>query len=313
MLPQTADLTAQSTRLASAVFARRTLEQYAFDWRTFSEWCAESGRTALPADAGTLDLFLTQALECRKIKTARHYLSAILHHHVQHGCIPPDSARARAILAGAQRLRCEHPVQKSALSVDQLALIIRYLDRPEPYLTRDRAVLLFGFATALRRSSIADARLDHVRLIPGKGMIVHVPREKQDQTGQGRDIGVPYARRPDLCAVRALEQWLKFRSRTPGYLFDGLQGKRPVPKPERRMHPNTVARIVKRAVLSIGLDPAHYGGHSLRAGFATAALEAGAGEILTARHTGHRSLATLRMYLRPQDPFRGNACTIIGL
>lgn len=201
-------------------------------------------------------------------------------------------------------------MQKHAISVHQLREMMRRIDSADPHRTRDRALLLFGFATALRRTSIISARIEHIRFTE-QGMIVHVPREKQDQKAVGRDIGVPPASDPSVCAVRAMHDWLKIRGPAPGYLFDGLwHGQL---RPAERMHHNTVAAIVKRAAASIGLDPAHFAGHSLRSGFATAALESGAGEILTARHTGHRSLECLRMYLRGNDPFRGNVLGVIGL
>jgi hypothetical protein len=39
---------------------------------------------------------------------------------------------------------------------------------------------------------------------------------------------------------------------------------------------DSAARIVKRYAAAVGLDPAIYSGHSLRAGFLTSAAEAGA-------------------------------------
>ena len=303
------DLT-ECDRLASAVLADRTLRNYISDWRLYSNWCVRSGREPLPSTAETITLYVASSLGDHKVKTVRRYLSAILHHHRLHGFTPPDLRKSQAILTGTQRLRGEQPVQKHAISVHQLREMIGRIDRPEPYCTRDRAVLLFGFATALRRINIVSMRLEHIRFTE-QGMLVRVPREKQDQTGIGRDIGVPPASNAEVCAVRAVEDWLRIRGRTPGYLFDGLWHGQS--RPEQRMHHNTVGNIVKRAAESIGLDPAHYAGHSLRAGFATAALESGASEILTARHTGHRSLACLRMYFRGNDPFRGNVLGVIGL
>lgn len=309
-LPQS-DLLHESERLAGAVLAARTIKEYGKDWKVFDQWCRAAQREPLPADSDTLAMFIAQSLETKKIRTILRYCCAILHYHRSLGHGDPDMKRASAILNGAQRLRGERPVQKTPLSVAQLREMVESLaDEEEPRRTRDRAVLLFGFATALRRSSIAAARLEHVRFTP-EGMIVHVPREKQDQEGKGREIGVPLARDHTVCAVRALQSWLDRRGREPGWLFDGLRNG--IFRPDRPMHHNTVAAIVKRAVRSIGLDPARYAGHSLRAGFVTAALEAGAGEIVTARHTGHRSLATLRMYFRPESPFRGNVCPMIGL
>ena len=319
-MPSLEELLRENMRLASGIIARRTSETYAENWLKFTQWCNLQNRQALPATAETVALFLTSILADRKVKTARIYLSAILHHHRKHGISPPDTAPARVILTGTQRLRGERPVQKSALSVGQLREMTSHIRRPDPWLTRDRAILLVGFATALRRTSLTGMRMEHLRFTP-QGMIVHIPKEKQDQTGAGRDIGIPFARDSALCPVHAIRDWLRLRGDGPGWLFDGLRAGNPraavirsdIFRPEKRMHDNTVNTIVKRAAQSIGLDPARYGAHSLRAGFVTSALEAGAGEILTARHTGHKSLAVLRMYMRPEDPFRGNACGMIGL
>ena len=68
------------------------------------------------------------------------------------------------------------------------------------------------------------------------------------------------------------------------------------------------------SVALIGLDPRdRYSAHSLRAGFVTAAAEGGAGELLIAEQTGHRSMDVLRGYFRRTNLFRANACSLIGL
>jgi len=70
---------------------------------------------------------------------------------------------------------------------------------------------------------------------------------------------------------------------------------------------------VKAAAQSIGLDPAGFAGHSLRAGFVTEAGERGAGELLIAAQTGHRSMSVLRLYFRRRNLFKANACAMLGL
>jgi hypothetical protein len=52
--------------------------------------------------------------------------------------------------------------------------------------------------------------------------------------------------------------------------------------------------VIKRAARRAGLDPARYAGHSLRAGFVTAALAGGAPERGIMAHTGLRSLSSVR-------------------
>jgi integrase len=65
-----------------------------------------------------------------------------------------------------------------------------------------------------------------------------------------------------------------------------------------RLNDKTIGQFVQRAAGMIGLDAAKYGGHSLRAGCATAAAAAGAGEIGIMKRTGHKSLAVLSRYVR---------------
>ena len=72
---------------------------------------------------------------------------------------------------------------------------------------RDRALILLGFAAALRRSELAAldvADLEFVR----EGLVVHLRRSKTDQEGQGRKIGVPWGR-TSACPVKAVEKWLQ--------------------------------------------------------------------------------------------------------
>ena len=79
------------------------------------------------------------------------------------------------------------------------------------------------------------------------------------------------------------------------------------------MDAEAVAKIVKRSVALIGLDPRLYGAHSLRAGFVTEAAEQGVSDTLIASHTGHRSVHSLRFYYRRRRLWTGNAAGMVGL
>ena len=61
---------------------------------------------------------------------------------------------------------------------------------------------------------------------------------------------------------------------------------------------NAVARIVEARALAAGLDPARYAGHSLRAGFVTAAARAGADVWKIQQVSRHKSLQVLSGYVR---------------
>ncbi len=66
---------------------------------------------------------------------------------------------------------------------------------------------------------------------------------------------------------------------------------------------------MQRQEAAVGLDPKDYGGHSLRAGLATAAA-AGKGECAIMAQTGHKSVERVRRYIRDGEIFRDNAADL---
>lgn len=303
---QTCELTAEGLR--SAAHARRTLLSYGSDWKLFAGWCETARLVALPASADTVALYLTHVLNSgRKISTALRHLASIRFAHREARLASPCGHDAYELLRGAQHLRHEHPNQKAPLSIDQLSLMCAKLGSGA-MAARDRAMLLLGFASALRRSTLVELDLADLSF-EERGVIVRVRFEKQDQDGVGRTIAVPRGH-AGTCAVLALGEWLRYRGRRAGPLFTGFPGGR---QSGIGLRPCAVGRVVKRAVESIGLDARRYAAHSLRAGFVTEALVHGVNEVVIAAHTGHRSLNTLRLYFRPRDAFQANACSSMGL
>jgi site-specific recombinase XerD len=75
------------------------------------------------------------------------------------------------------------------------------------------------------------------------------------------------------------------------------------------MSDRAVADVVKLYAERAGLDPAAFAGHSLRAGFVTSAAERGARAERIMDHTGHRSVAMVRIYTRRADAFADHAGT----
>jgi hypothetical protein len=67
---------------------------------------------------------------------------------------------------------------------------------------------------------------------------------------------------------------------------------------------DSAARIVKRYARRVGLNAAAYSGHSLRSGFLTSAAESGASIFKMMDVSRHRSMDTLRGYVRKADMFQ---------
>jgi integrase len=188
------------------------------------------------------------------------------------------------------------------LRVEDLATIVAGLGSSTRDL-RDRAVLLLGFAGALRRSEISSLDCCWIERTQ-RGLVISMPRSKTDQEGKGRRIGIPRGHAP-VCPVTTLEAWLEASAIMDGSVF------RPVTKGGRvlgsRLSVDAIAIIVKQRAAAIGLDPARHSGHSLRAGFATSAAAAGVPTWKIKAQTGHVSDVVLGGYIRELDLFKGMA------
>ena len=111
--------------------------------------------------------------------------------------------------------------------------------------------------------------------------------------------------------MRAVQEWLACASINGGPLFRSVN--RHEQLQPGRLSDKAVALVVKRAAAAANLDPRGYAGHSLRAGLATAAAQAGVSERAIMAQTGHKSVEMVRKYIRDGQLFRENAAAAVGL
>jgi integrase len=175
---------------------------------------------------------------------------------------------------------------------------------------RDATLLLVGFAGALRRSELTAMNWGDIRT-RDEGLEILIRHSKTDQEGRGRRVAIPYGSDEQTCPVRSLQRWREHLPVARGPVFRSVNRHGGIGT--SRLSDTAVNGIVKRAALAAGLDASTYSGHSLRAGFATTAALNGASERQIANQTGHRSLETLREYIRPARLFADNAAAVLGL
>ncbi|MCB1825613.1 MAG: site-specific integrase [Candidatus Competibacteraceae bacterium] len=227
--------------------------------------------------------------------------------HTSQGLADPcREALVRATLRGIRRQRGTAPRQVAPLEREALLALLAPLGA-SPRDMRDRALLLLGFSAALRRSELVALTMADVAF-GTQGLTVTIRQSKTDQEGVGRTIGIPRARGP-VCPVRALRAWLAMAAElrwaeepaSPAPLF------RPLDRHGRlapqALSGHAVAVIVKQRAAAAGLDPAVYSGHSLRAGFCTAAARHGAPTWRIQQISGHRTHASLERYIRAGQLF----------
>ena len=168
---------------------------YAGDFRLFRRWCLLAGRRALPASPATLNIYIADRLRTGKVASVRRSIAGIAFLHVREGFRSPADDTVRQTLRGASRLRAEQPRQMRPLTVTHLRRIVGAMDG-SPAGIRNRAVLLLGFASGLRRSNLAALLFEDLTFRP-EGVILLVRREKQNREGGGgRKVGVPFGKHP---------------------------------------------------------------------------------------------------------------------
>lgn len=168
---------------------------------------------------------------------------------------------------------------------------------------RDRALLLLGFAGAFRRSELV--ALDCEDMEENEtGLKITIRHSKTDQEGKGATIAV--VRGSIACPVEALKAWRDAAGITTGPVFRSI---RKGGKVGGRLSAQSVADIVKAQAENVGLDPALFSGHSLRAGFLTSAAARGASIFKMMDQSRHRSVDTLRGYVRDAEIFKDHAGT----
>lgn len=305
------DLAERARTFATASRSTSTLTAYESDWRHFVAWTAEHGLEALPADPETVALYATDLADTFKPSTIGRRMAAIsvTHQHAGYAS-PTQDASVRSVITGIRRTKGTAPKQVAPAVIGEIRKMVARMNGSTIDI-RDRAILLLGFAGAFRRSELVALDVADLTERPD-GLLVTIQRSKRDQEGRGDTKAIPYGSDPETCPVRAIQAWLTEADIEDGPVF------RPIDRHGNvagtRLSGKAIALVIKRAAERAELDPAAYGGHSLRAGFVTTAAANGATERAIARQTGHAPGSTvLRTYIRHASAFTDNAVSMVGL
>ena len=285
-----------------AAQSANTRHAYKCDLNHFLAWGGQ-----LPAADREIARYLADHAGLLSIATLRRRLVAIRSAHIVYALQDPTKSElVRLTFRGIRRIHGRPERRVAALGIADLKAIVSALG-PSIRNIRDAAILLIGFAGAFRRSELAAINCADVR-VDRAGAIIGIPRSKSDQEGHGRIVVIPRGDN-SICPVAALEQWLVVSRCTEGAVFRAVtKGGKVMPT---RLSSNAIAGVVKARVQAIGRDASRYSGHSLRAGFATAAAAAGVPQWRIKAQTGHRSDATLGRYIREGELTAANGLAAI--
>jgi integrase len=178
---------------------------------------------------------------------------------------------------------------------------------------RDRALFLLGLAGAMRRSELVGLDVGHVTWT-ADGLKLLIERSKTDAEGAGAEVAIPRGRAGDTCPVAALKEWLALSEITAGPLF--RQVNRGGAVETSRLSPDAVRQLLLKRAAKAGLrgtlaEPVSP--HGLRAGFVTTAYRNGVPDEEIMGHTRHRSLTTMRSYVRRAKLSQASPAGKLGL
>jgi integrase len=200
--------------LDGADLPENTRRVYAGQWRQFAAWCAARCSLALPARPRLVALYLAAlARERLAPSTLRTACQAIAKAHELSG--HPAPTGAPIVVAWRRRLAAEgaHEERQAApLTAEQIRAIVAAMDDDLIDL-RDRALVLVGYASRLRRADLV--RLDVADVLAVEAALELVVPARRIILRPGRD--------PITCPVRAVRSWIEAAALpADGPLFVGI-------------------------------------------------------------------------------------------
>lgn len=301
--------------------AANTLRAYKSDMRQVCKYLADTGNTAMvskvgdnwqlikPMSAALIAAYLVERSEQGTALTSlqRHVASISKWHEMvannNPGMANPCKTQlVRDTLAGLRRQNKRQVVKAKPLTRDQIEVVVKGIDIETRRGIRDKAVILLGWCGAMRRSELANLTWSQIKFMPSGMQITVMQAKTGAATGEGQTIGVPYQANPNLCPVLAVVAWAK-------HSWADIQSDQPVFRrimhngnhTELALSGQAIGNIVNTCAASAGLDG--FTGHSLRAGLATAAINAGHPEHEVMNTTRHKSQAVFRGYVHQAELF----------
>jgi integrase len=188
------------------------------------------------------------------------------------------------------------------------ARLAGHVTGPDPAQIRDLALILNLYWGTFRGSELCAMTWADARIVD-QGVEWTIRRAKNDQLGRSETIGAARNPNPLLCPATALDTWHAALAAIHGQpprsdepVFVRLDHHTNPPEGITR---DGASQIVKRAARAAGLT-GDYASHSLRAGFVTDALDAGATREQVQRHGRWANITSIDSYYRKTQTWGPN-------
>jgi integrase len=313
------ELEEQKQKLEERARSGNTKRSYDSDWKSWLAFCGTHGFSPLPADPAQVALYLAQLTsfggskggKLRPLTAARHVAAIAAAHRAGELAFDSGEPSLRKTLTGIKRAFGAKQGGAPALRHDDILAVCKGIGR-DLRGTRNRAIILLGFAGALRRSELVGLNVSDLEF-GTDGLRVWLRRSKTDQDGKGRPVGIVPGEDPLTCPILALRGWLRAAE-----IED--DGENPVFRPVNRWGDVELNRLSDRSIDSIvkeacaqGRLEGRYSAHSLRVGHVTEALSRGGSRARVRDQTDHASDPMLDRYAREANLFVDSNSGKLGL
>jgi len=276
--------------------APSTVSQYSYAFSKWKTWCLDHSQMSMPADPYIIALYLTHIGNTTNTPSPINSAIAALswaHRLANYDCDPTKSHIVSNVIDGLRRSLSKPTQKKEPITADIIGKLVSLhgADKSVTNLMNIRtlAMILISYAGFLRFNELAHIQRMHLKFY-ATHLIINIPKSKTDQFRQGSNVVI--ARTNSVtCPVFMLELYLKlvqadlydsssfvFRnlSKTKeGYKFRG---------DNLPMSYTSVRELILAALAPIVGDVSQFCVHSLRAGGASAAANAGLADRLFKRH-----------------------------
>lgn len=290
--------------------SENTKRAYKNDWNQFSHWCKKNELICFPAEPETIVYYITFLAKKLKASSIKRKITSISQRHKVAGYKDPTkTALVKGVWNGIQRDIGIKEQGKEALWLSDLRKMVEAIPSDSLIGLRNRALLVIGWAGALRRSELVNLHIEDI-LVTSDGLVIHLNRSKTDQKGEGDEVALPYGSNPLTCPVRCLKNWLDISRISEGPLFRRIDRHGNI---MGGLTAQSVRLIVRNSCEIVGLNANRYGAHSLRSGFCSEAAKAGKAEHQIMKQTRHKRADSLHRYIKKVSLFDDNAASGIGL
>jgi len=306
------DLTEKAKEYAAHNYSTNTIISYKKDWAAFELWCQAHNFTSLPTTITVLTLYITDLAEQNyKTSTIERKIYAITKLHKLSKQPLSLDENFRLVWQGIRRNKGISKVGKTPLLIRALRQILERISNHTNGGIRDRALLSFGWASAMRRSEIVALNWEDIAVIE-EGLLVTITKSKTDQYAQGQKVAILNGRNPLTCPITNLNNWKKLSYKSVDLPIFTAINKSDVIS-DNRLSDRDVARIVQKWVRDIGFDHNNFAGHSLRSGFITTAAKHSVPDHVIMKHSRHKSAKMLEVYVKDNTLVVDNATSMVGL